>query len=80
MLLPPNLAAQLKICNTKGLLGHNISCYLHNEHPNRLVKVGIEGLGPNKSERAITRASRAIGVLSDVTTTYDQVVGLSVPL
>ena len=64
--LPPNLAEQLKwsrFINTHGLPGHNISCDLHMEHLNRQVKTAIEGLGANKSEKAITRVGRAIGVL-----------------
>ena len=39
LLLPPNLAEQLKwswFINVHGLPGHNISCDLHMEHLNRL--------------------------------------------
>jgi hypothetical protein len=36
------------------------------EHLNRLVKVAIEGLGANKSEKVIRRASKALKVASEV--------------
>ena len=80
--LPPNLAEQLKwsaYVNTVGLPGHNISCDLHNEHSNKIVKVAVEGLGANKSKKAITRAGKAIGVLSKITTSFDKSVGVHVP-
>lgn len=82
ILLPPNLAEQLKwsrFVNTSGLPGHNISCDLHNEHLNRAVKVAIEGLGANKSKKGITRAAKAIGVLSKVMDSFDEAVSVSVP-
>lgn len=62
-----------------GLPGHNISCDLHMEHINRLVKVSIEGLGANKSEKAITRVGRAVGVLASAIHTYDEELGVPVP-
>lgn len=80
--LPPNLAEQLKwsrFINVHGLPGHNISCDLHMEHINRLVKVSIEGLGANKSEKAITRVGRAVGVLASAIHTYDEELGVPVP-
>ena len=52
--LPENLAEQLKwsrFINIHGLPGHNISCDLHMEHINRLVKEAIDGLGASKSKR-----------------------------
>jgi L1 cell adhesion molecule like protein len=75
LLFPPNIAEQLKwsrFVNVHGLPGANISCDLHMEHLNRLVKVAIEGLGANKSEKAIRRASKALKVASEVTDSYDQ--------
>lgn len=82
LLLPPNLAEQLKwsrFVNTRGLPGHNISCDLHNEHLNKAVKVAIEGLGANKSKKAITRVAKAIGVLTEVTDSFDEAVCVAVP-
>ena len=80
IVLPPNLAEQLKwsrFVNTSGLPGHNISCDLHNEHLNRLVKIEIEGLGANKSKKAITRSGKAIGVVTKAVETLDEAIGIS---
>lgn len=80
--LPPNLAEQVKwsrFINVHGKPGHNISCDLHTEHLNRLVKASIEGLGMNKSEKAITRVGRAVGVLASITHSYDEELGVPVP-
>lgn len=82
IILPPNVAEQLKwsrFINVHGLPGHNISCDLHMEHINKLVKVSIDGLGANKSEKAIKRVAKAIGVLSTSTESYDSEVGLVQP-
>ena len=68
--LPSNLAEQLKwsrCVNVHGLPGHNISCDLHMEHLNRLVKGAIEGLGANKSKKAMMRVGKAIGLIDTVT-------------
>ena len=82
LILPPNLAEQVKwsrFVNTHGLPGHNVSCDLHMEHMNKLVKVAIEGLGANKTKKAIERVAKAIGVLSDTTESYSSEVGLEPP-
>ena len=82
ILLPPNLAEQLKwsrFINIHGCPGHNISCDLHMEHINKVVKVAIEGLGANKSEKSIKRVAKAIGVLSETTESFDFEVGLVAP-
>ncbi len=79
---PPNLAEQLKwsrFVNVHGYAGHNISCDLHMEHLNQLVKTAIEGLGANKSEKAITRVGRAIGVIGSATHSYDDKLGVAEP-
>lgn len=80
ILLPRNLAEQLKwsrFVNVHGLPGHNVSCDLHMEHLNRLVKVSIENLGANKSEKAIKRVAKAMGTLSKATKSFDSEVGIS---
>lgn len=80
--LPRNLAEQLKwsrFINVHGLPGHNISCDLHMEHLNKLTKVSIEGLGANKSEKAIKRVAKAMGILSNATTSFDSEVGIASP-
>ena len=82
ILLPPNLAEQLKwsrCVNCHGLPGHNISCDLCMEHINRLVKIAIEGLGANKSKKAIGRVAKAMGILSEVTKSFDSKVGIATP-
>ena len=81
--LPPNLAEQLKwsrFVNVHGLPGHNISCDLHQEHMNRLVKVAIEGLGANKkSSKAVIRVGKAVGLLATITQSFDREVGVTTP-
>lgn len=82
VILPPNLAEQLKwsrFVNVHGRPGHNISCDLHMEHLNRQVKVAIDGLGPNKSKKAIGRVGKAMGILSEATKSYDAKVGINAP-
>ncbi len=79
ILLPCNLAEQLKwsrFVNVRGLPGHNISCDLHMEHFNRLVKVSMEGLGANKSEKSIKRVAKAMGVLAKATNSFNCEVGI----
>ena len=74
--LPPRLAEQLKwsrFINTHGIIAHNISCDLHMEHLNRKAKVAIEGLGVNKSEKAITRVGKAIGTMTRTLDKFDTV-------
>lgn len=80
IILPPNLAEQLKwsrFVNVHGLPGHNISCDLHMEHLNHLVKVAIEGLGANKSQKAIIRVGKAVGSLATIIDSFDREVGVS---
>ena len=62
-ILPPALAEQLKWCrfiNNHGIPGRNISMDLHMEHLNRLCKTAIEGLGANKSQKAIIRVGKQL--------------------
>ncbi len=40
------------------------------EHLNRIVKTAVLGLGANKTEKAISRASKAIGVISEIMDSY----------
>lgn len=80
--LPPNLAEQVKwsrFINVHGKPGHNISCDLHLEHNNRLVQTSIGGLGANKSEKAITRVGRALGVLASAMHSFDEELNIAVP-
>ncbi len=69
VILPPNLAEQLKwsrFVNVHGFPGRNISADLHMEHMNRTVKTIIDGLGANKTDTAIVRAGKSVGPVSDI--------------
>ena len=82
LILPPRLAEQLKwsrFVNVHGIPGHNISCDLHMEHLNREVnlKTAIKGLGANKSQKAILRTGKAVGVPTDNLQDLDDHNGIS---
>ncbi len=80
VILPPNLAEQLKwsrFVNVHGYSGCNISADLYMEHMNRVVKTVISGLGANKTEKAIIRAGKSVGLLSDILAAYDDEAGVS---
>lgn len=81
IVLPPNLAAQLKwsrFVNVSGLPGCNVSCDLHNEHLNREVKTAIAGLGANKGTKAIIKVGKALGALHKATASFNRDVGAKV--
>ncbi len=81
LLLLKNLAAQLKwsrFINVHRKPGHNISCDLHMEHLNRIVMTAIEGLGANKSKKAIVMAGRAVGSLGFMNS-FDKEIGVCKP-
>ena len=46
---------------------------------NLQIKTAIEGLGANKSEKAIIRAGKCIGVLAAVLEEYDNEAGIDTP-
>ena len=80
VVLPPNLAEQVKWCrfiNVHGQPGGNISCDLHMEHLNRVIKTAIEGLGANKTEKAIVRAGKCVGKFGKIVDAYDQQAGVA---
>lgn len=73
--LPPQLAHQVKwsrFINVHGRPGCNISCDLHMEHMNRIVKTCIQCLGANKSEKAIVRAGKSMSSLMKVLEQFDE--------
>ncbi len=75
IVLPPRLAEGVKwsrFVNTRGLPGHNISCDLHMEHMNKLVKTSIEGLGANKAQKSIIRCGKMVGTLESTLDTFDK--------
>ena len=51
--------------------GQNIPGDLHQEHFNRVCKECIRGLGPNKTEKAITRVGKALGTLRPLLDNFD---------
>ncbi len=80
VVLPPNLAEQVKWCrfvNVHGKPGRNISCDLHMEHLNRIVKTAIEGLGANKTEKAVVRAGKCVGKFGKILYAYDKQAGVA---
>ena len=73
--LPTNLATQIKwsrFVNVHGLPGRNISCDLYMEHINRIVKTAIEGLGANKTEKAIIRIGKNVGTFMKTLEKFDR--------
>jgi L1 cell adhesion molecule like protein len=78
--LPPRQAAELiwsRFVNTKGQQGTNIPNDLHMEHLNRLVKTAIQGLGVDKTERAITRVGKVLRVSSPLLDNFDSENGVA---
>ena len=74
-LLPKRLAEQLKwsrCINTRGVVGGNIPSDLHLEHLNRRFKDIISNLHSNVTTKAISRASRSIGLVHNICETFEQ--------
>ena len=72
--LPPRYAEQMlwgRFVNSQGGPGQNISADLHMEHLNRLLKDAMTHLGANKTPQAIVRASKALGVVGDILSKFD---------
>lgn len=49
------------------------------EHMNRLAQGTVDGLGANKTSKAIIRVGKVVGVLSSVTESFDSEVGVATP-
>lgn len=82
IVLPPRLAEGLKwsrFVNTRGLPGHNISCDLHMEHMNKVIKATIEGLGANKAQTSIIRCGKMVGILESTLEKFDEESGVNRP-
>lgn len=58
--------------NTHGKPGCNVPCDLHMEHMNRACKDILSRMGPNMTEKTITRTGRCIGSITKVTQTFDR--------
>ena len=77
--LSPQMAQQLlysRFVNVHGREGFNIPCDLHMEHLNRVIKDALQHLGANKTEHAITRASKCSHLISSLLHQFDAVTGL----
>ena len=78
-LLPPNLAHQVmwhRFVNIKGGPGRNISCDLHNEHMNKLIKLIISNMGSNLTEASLQRAVRCVSILHSISVKFDEETGV----
>ena len=65
--LSPCLAEHIlwdRFINTKGGIGRNIPCDLHNEHVNKLLKHIIVNMGSNITEHALRRAPMSVSMLN----------------
>ena len=74
VVLSPNLAHQVKwdrFVNTRGGLGMNVPCDLHNEHVNKVIKNIIGNMGSNLTEVALQRAVRSISTLGSLCKRFD---------
>lgn len=78
--LSPRQASELiwsRFVNISGQPGHNIPCDLHLEHLNRILKGCINNLGVNKTERSISRVSKALGTIAPFLYNFDQQCNVS---
>ena len=71
----PQLAHHIlwdRFVNTRGGLGNNIPCDLHNEHVNKRIKHITEKMGPNLTESALQSSARSVTILDDICRTFDE--------
>ena len=71
-------AAQLvwdRFVNTQGRPGCNVPADLHMEHLNKRFKAVLRNLGANIQPHAIVRASKAIGVVHSILSTFENELG-----
>ena len=73
-ILPSRQVMQVKFSrfvNTNGRQGCNIPSDLYMEHLNRMVKNCITHLGANKTESSIQRVGKCIGLIDELTESFD---------
>lgn len=73
-LLPPRQAQQLmwsRFVNTRGWVGHNISCDLYMEHIIRSCKTALSAVGANITVQSLDRIGKCIGSLVNVMGRFD---------
>lgn len=77
----PHLAHHIlwdRFVNTRGGIGRNIPCDLHNEHVNKLVKQIIANMGGNMTDEALQRAARSVTTLETLCERFDKSSGVPV--
>ena len=65
-----------RFINTKGGMGKNIPCDLHNEHMNKLLKEIVANMGPNLTEVALQRAARSVSTIHTVCQNFEKQSGV----
>ena len=66
-----------RFVNVHGLPGKNIPSDLFMEHLNKVCKLCINDLGPNKTKDGLKRVGKCIGPLNDLLTNYDIAIGIT---
>ena len=77
--LSPHLAHHIlwdRFINTKGGIGHNIPCDLHNEHINKLLKELIVNMGSNITQEALQRAARSVSAIDRICRNFEKTSGV----
>ena len=77
--LSPHLAHHIvwdRFINTRGGIGCNIPCDLHNEHVNKLIKEIVGNMGSNLTEEALQRAARSVTALQNICKSFDKQSGV----
>ena len=78
-MLSPHLAHYIlwdRFINTKGGMGGNIPCDLHNEHMNKLLKGVIANMGSNLTEVALRRAAQSVSFIQAICHKFDRSSGV----
>lgn len=78
-MLSPHLAHHIlwdRFINTKGGMGNNIPCNLHNEHINKLLKGVIANMGSNLTEVALRRAAQSVSFIQSICHGFDRSSGV----
>ena len=77
--LSPHLAHHIlwdRFINTKGGMGKNIPCDLHNKHVNKLLKEVIANIGSNMTEVALRRAAQSVSAIQAICQRFDKISGV----
>ena len=79
--LSPHLAHHIlwdRFVNTRGRMGANLPCDLHNEHVNKLIKEILSNMGSNLTEEALQRAARSVTALQTICQSFDTQSGVPI--